>query len=187
MRKIVLLLLVTVCVCILLFSRKSTNTHKKLVRSARLPMKNLTYGDTIRLIAFYADCGEFGGHQERIDIFHPEPDTIYYPAPRNIKPVAVLMLDSTNCETTHVNHPLYQAAQAKLSVEQQLLVEKYMHDLLTYGQQEFPLVNASNGFRAKFYSHSMGTVMTDISVSDTRFGFNGFRLLRQQLFNSRNK
>ncbi|RSK42318.1 hypothetical protein [Hymenobacter perfusus] len=177
LQKLVPILFVLACAAFVLLPKIIASDNQELAHQteAHAPLANLSWGDTIQLQAFYADCGEFGGHLERIKIFLPTS------SPEG-QPIAVLLLDSTNCETDQKQHLLFKAQQVRLSVSQQHKVEEYMRDLLVYGQQKFPSVNASNGFVASLYSQEMGVKIVDIRVFDTRFTFDGFSRLRQSLF-----
>ncbi|RSK36286.1 hypothetical protein [Hymenobacter metallilatus] len=177
LQKLAPVLFVLACAAFVLLPKIIASDSQEPVHETevRVPLTNLSWGDTIQLQAFYADCGEFGGHLERIKVFLPES------SPEG-PPVAVLLLDSTNCEIDPKQHLLFMAQQVNLSVSQQYNVEEYMRELLVYGQQKFPSVNASNGFSASLYSQEMGVKMVDIRVSDTRFTFDGFSRLRQSLF-----
>ena len=128
-------------------------------------LEQINYRDTLILSTTYCDCGEWGGHYEKMYIYRDSDLYVKY------------IKDTVNCVLDDVVHKPYFTGVKKINSYEANLIEHYIRqvDRLSKEEQE-PCANAANIFAVTF--RDKRTEYIDMLCTD----WDQFYILPQQLF-----
>lgn len=122
--------------------------------------------DTLTIEAQFADCGEWGGHIERIDIYQT-----------NNSVVALFTKDTVKCpDPANTNRNMIHESTLNLSEEDQIDVVNFLQELMKRSFQDEVVNHAGNYYQA---SRSNGELF--IRFNNYHMDWTGFERLKMDL------
>jgi hypothetical protein len=98
-------------------------------------LNNIYGSDTLIIEARFADCGEWGGHKERFEIYRKNDNNLSVHYSR----------DTVNCpDPSYFNRRIVEEWSGKLSKEDQLTVIKFINELITMSFKDEGECNTAN-------------------------------------------
>jgi hypothetical protein len=172
--------LAVVCGLFLLLAKACAWNAESVTIHNRKVLGNLIQGDTLRLTATFSECGEWGGHRERIHIYATANS---YPADKAGSAsskkhfTAVWLLDTIGCQRP-TRRFFVAGRQEKLTAAEEAMVAGYIERLAAYGKrkQDIPPISG-NVF---LVIGPKGQIQ--LRVLDWKQQWQGFDSLRNRLF-----
>lgn len=123
------------------FIVSSNNTHTISIS----PLERLVYHDTLKLFVQFANCGEWGGHHEYINVFKDSLN----------KTKATLTIDSVNCErysedqTFSKTRNIFIKAEKYINEYDEERISKFLQYLVECNLHEQGFSNAGDYYEVK--------------------------------------
>lgn len=160
---LILLVLLTISLCGESQSLRKMTSFESYTRANTLTFESYIHDST--------DCGEWGGHRERIFIYETEGSLVAY-----------YVRDSSNCSLPKkFKKNTYRGRRewhVMLTKEKQKLVKSYLKKFYSYIPPEHLFSNASNSFEVSFTN---GDFTNSYSVSDRGSRWKEYEAFRNEL------
>jgi hypothetical protein len=102
-------------------------------------LQNIKGTDTLTIEAKFADCGEWGGHIERFDIFRKNDNTLIH-----------YSRDTINCpDPSCFNRRIVEEWSNELSEKGQMMIIYFIHELINKSFNNEAISNAGNFYSVK--------------------------------------
>ena len=139
--------------------------------------KTLIINDTLKLSAYFDECGEFGGHREQMRIYKIR-GTI--PGGSSDTLGADFYVDTVKCASDNRKRVFVRIKSKVLTVDDKRLLLNYMGDLLKKALNEGMYSNAG-----KVYNIKCGMPKIDISYLDDGQDWDGFYKMKRFVFSKK--
>ena len=136
--------------------------------------KTLIVNDTLKLSAYFDECGEFGGHREQMRIYKIR-GTI--PGGSSDTLGADFYVDTVKCASDNRKRVFVRIKSKVLTVDDKRLLLNYTGDLLKNALNEGVHSNAG-----KVYNIKCGMPKIDISYLDDGQDWDGFYKMKRSVF-----
>ena len=153
----------------IIFIISCSNIHKNEDKTREF-FKNIIGEDTLTIQARFADCGEWGGHHERLDIYRKVDGNLWIH----------YLKDSVTCpDPTFFNRHLVNERNDKLTEEGQLAVYDFINEILDRS------LNTDEGIGNAANSYIVTRKFDNLNIEYHNFNLNwtGFDKLKMKVNN----
>jgi hypothetical protein len=155
---IIIIITISFAKCIDVQNKKNENQNL---------LDNIYGTDTLSIKAWFADCGEWGGHEERFDIFRKNEDSlgIHY------------LKDTVNCSgPRYFNKSIVNEYYKNLDNKEQMAIIVFIEELICKSFNDEGISNAANSY---FVTRKVGDL--NIVYHNYRRNWNEFEKLKNNL------